>query len=117
VTEQEGFAEPATPAPQADTADTPGTGPVAGEQGGAEPGTEAPGAAAAEPAEPVQSLTVTGAAEPEPEPEPEPAEPLEAVSATTPEPIAPPFIPDTGVPAWLRDALTWLHERISNLER
>lgn len=161
MTEQQGFAEPAPPAPDTDSAGLPGTGPVVQDPQPAEPVTVASGAAAGS-AEPVWSTGSTGEAltvQPEPVPvaeqkaagvppeetvtladqragtpppnlppvdadpqevaeEAAAAEPeqAEAVSSTTPEPVPPPFIPSDGVPGWLREVLTWLHERISNLE-
>jgi|SRR6516165_2146150 len=131
MTEQTGWFEPATPAPAADSAGLPGTGPVAEDRQPAEPGTEAPGAAAAEPG-PAEPEPETAEPEPEtatpvPEPDADPqqvaeeaaaAEPeqLEAISSTSPAPTAPPFIPDVGVAPWLRDVLNWLHERLANLE-
>ena len=124
MTEEAGFAEPATPATDTDSAGLPGTGPVA--EGGqpAEPGTAAPGAAAAEP-ETATPEPETATPVPEPDADPQQvaeeaaaAEPeqLEAISSTSPAPTAPPFSPDVGVAPWLRDVLNWLHERLANLE-
>ena len=49
MTEETGWFEQATPAPPADSAGLPGTGPVAEPAPGPGPGTDVPGAAAAEP--------------------------------------------------------------------
>ena len=112
MTEETGWFEQATPAPPADSAGLPGTGPVAEPAPGPGPGTDVPGAAAAEDD---QTAAEVGGAEPEPEPEQ-----LEAVSPTAAAAAdwssSLPFIPAEGVPGWLRDILTELHRRLSNLE-
>jgi len=128
MTEETGWFEQATPAPPADSAGLPGTGPVAEPAPGPGPGTDVPGAAAAEPepaaAEPAehaaaaeddQTAAEVGGAEPEPEPEQHVAvSPTAAAAADWSSSL--PFIPAEGVPGWLRDILTELHRRLSNLE-
>lgn len=118
MTEQQGFAEPAPPATVHYSDGLPGTGPVAEDPRPAGSVTVASGAAAAEP-EPAETAAPVPSVDADPQEvaeEAAAAEPEQAVSSTVPEPLPPPFIPDVGVAPWLKDALTWLHERVTNLE-
>lgn len=129
MTEEAGFTEPGAAAPGLDDDGQPGTGPVAEDTAAAAPVTEAPGAAAAEPAELEQDgvpAEVWETAEPAPPVDADPQEVAEEAAAAEPEthsatagapdPVLPPFIPADGVAPWLREILTWLHERLRALE-
>lgn len=88
--------------------------------------TEDPGL---EPVVPVTAPEPAEDAAPEPEPESEPAPEPESEAEVPapagppqpreepPDPVLPPFIPDQGVPEWLRDVVHELHRRLRNLER
>ena len=72
-----------------------------------------------EPAEapaPAAEPETAGPAAPAPA-EDTPAEPESAEDSTeTPADAPAPFIPDTGVADWLRELLTWYHDRLTALE-